>query len=74
MLYEVITTGLITTSILVSQPIFFAQSGMVLPEIALALSLWWCTWTYYKGQLVPFVIVGSVALLIKEPAVSYNFV
>ncbi len=64
-------TGLITTSILVSQPIFFAQSGMVLPEIALALSLWWCTWTYYKGQLVPFVIVGSVALLIKEPAVVW---
>ena len=63
--------GLLSTSILMSQPIFFAQSAMVLPEIALSLALWWCTWTYFRQKLIPYVIAGSAAVLIKEPAVVW---
>jgi Dolichyl-phosphate-mannose-protein mannosyltransferase len=63
--------GLFSMVYLMVQPIFFTQSAMVLPEIALGLCLWWMTWAFYKHSLWLYVLFGSFAVLIKETAIVW---
>lgn len=63
--------GMISAALLTFQPLFFAQSVFVLPEIALALFLWWTTWFFYKRNYLLYFILGSAAVMVKEPAIIW---
>ncbi len=61
--------GLASAAICMIQPLFLAQSGMVLPEITLALLIFMALCSYYEGRLMLFALFASLALLTKEVAV-----
>lgn len=63
--------GLIAPVILMIQPLFFAQSVFVLPEVALCLFLWWATWAFIQRNFWLYALTGSAAVLIKEPAIVW---
>ncbi len=63
------TLALIVSVITLAQPIFFAQAGLVLPEIFLSL---WAILTIYhfvKKQWFYYFLFGSLMLLTKESGV-----
>lgn len=63
--------GLSAPAILIIQPLFFAQSVFVLPEVALCLFLWWATWSFIQRNFWIYFLAGSAAVLIKEPAIIW---
>ncbi|MDQ3016461.1 MAG: hypothetical protein M3R25_07065 [Bacteroidota bacterium] len=63
--------GLGATLILMAMPLFFTQSVFVLPEVALALALWWTTWSFIHKKFVLYMLAGTMAILIKEPALVW---
>lgn len=63
--------ALLSVLFLIVQPIFFAQSIMVLPEITLSLCLWYATWAFYRRNLLLYITFGSIAVLVKEPAIVW---
>lgn len=63
--------GLSATAMLMIQPLFFAQSVFVLPEVALCLFLWWATWAFIQRNFWVYFFAGSAAVLIKEPAIIW---
>ncbi len=63
--------GLGASLILLSMPLFFTQSVFVLPEVALALMLWWTTWAFINKKFIIYIIAGTGAIMIKEPAIIW---
>lgn len=63
--------GLIAAVFLMIQPIFYTQSVLVLPEVALTLSLWWATWGFINKNYHLYILFGTAAVLIKEPAIIW---
>ena len=63
--------GLGASLILMSMPLFFTQSVFVLPEVALALMLWWTTWAFIHKNYIIYILAGTCAILIKEPALIW---
>jgi hypothetical protein len=63
--------GLIACTTLMAMPLFFTQSAFILPEVSLALALWWTTWAFIHKRYIVYVLCGSVAVLIKEPAIIW---
>src|SRR5687768_4748468 len=63
--------GLVSSVLLMAMPLYFTQSVFVLPEIALALALWWTTWAFVNRKYTHYFFFGAVALLIKEPAIVW---
>lgn len=61
--------GLLAAVLLMVQPVFFAQSVMVLPEIMLALLCLWAVYTCYKKQWLLFAVFAAAAIMIKESAI-----
>jgi hypothetical protein len=61
--------ALISVFILSVQPLFVAQSALVLPEIFLSLLLFLAICSYYEDKLLLFAIYGSIAILTKESAI-----
>ena len=61
--------GSVSVMILAIQPLFIAQSGFVLPEVTLALFFFWALFSFYENKLVLFALLGSCAVLVKEPAI-----
>ena len=57
-----------------SQPVFIAQSTLILPEIALSLFVFLAIASYYERKLIWFAIYSSLALQIKESAIIVPFV
>ena len=62
-------TGFLSAFILAIQPLFLAQSGMVLPEILLALLIFLSLCSYYENEFYGFAILSSLAILTKESAI-----
>lgn len=65
------TIGVFTAILLCVQPIFFTQAAMILPEIMLGLLLWLTTWCYFKRKIGWYLLSGSAAVLVKEPAIVW---
>ena len=63
--------GVIACTTLMAMPLFFTQSVLILPEVALAFMLWWSTWAFIHKKYVAYVLFGSAAVLIKEPAIVW---
>lgn len=63
-------TGAIACLLLMVQPVFIAQSTMVLPEMLLALLATAAVFAYVSNRLVPFAVLASLALMTKETAVA----
>ena len=61
--------GFLSAFILAIQPLFLAQSGMVLPEILLALLIFLSLCSYYENKFSQFAIFASLAILTKESAI-----
>lgn len=55
--------------LLIVQPIFYAQSVLILPEIMLALWMLWALYHWYAGNRALFAVFGSLAILTKETAI-----
>ncbi len=53
---------------LLFQPMFDVQSAMVLPEMLLALFMFWSFYFLYKQKLAGYIIVSTCAILTKETA------
>ena len=63
-------TGLIACFILTLQPIFLAQSVLVLPEVMLALFSIMTIYFFLKNNWTGYVITGSCAMLTKETGIA----
>lgn len=61
--------ALLSTVLLMVQPVFYAQSVLVLPEIMLALFCLWAVYACYRQNWLAFAIWASLALMIKESAI-----
>lgn len=61
-------TGLLSAILLAVQPIFLAQSGLILPEITLTLFIFLSLVSYYEERFLAFAIFASLAVLTKESA------
>ena len=61
--------ALVCAVICLIQPIFLAQSGLVLPEILLAFLMFMALCSYYEGGFMLFAFYASLALLTKESAI-----
>src|ERR1019366_6497143 len=62
-------TGIISVAILILQPLFLAQSAMVLPEIALAFFVFLSLTSYFEENFILFMLFATLAILTKESAV-----
>ncbi len=62
-------TGLVAVTFLGMQPLFLAQSCMVLPEIMLSLFAFLGLASYYEKKYLQFAFWGSLAVLTKESAI-----
>lgn len=62
-------TGFWSAVVLCVQPIFIAQSSMVLPEVMLALFCTLAIYHFLKGNRVYYFIFASAALLTKETGI-----
>jgi hypothetical protein len=51
------------------QPLFVAQSALVLPEVTLALFIFMALCSYYEGRVLWFAFYASLAMLTKESAI-----
>jgi hypothetical protein len=63
--------GLVASVLLMALPLYFTQSVFVLPEIALALTLWWTTWAFINRKYLHYFLFGAAAMMIKEPAIIW---
>jgi 4-amino-4-deoxy-L-arabinose transferase-like glycosyltransferase len=63
------STGLVSAILLALQPVFLAQSGLMLPEITLTLLAFLSITNYYEGNIFLFSLFASLALLTKESAI-----
>ena len=61
--------GVIAVGITVAQPLFLAQSGLVLPEMLLALFCIWALYAYANNSWWQFALFASLAILVKETAI-----
>lgn len=61
--------ALLSTILLMVQPVFYAQSVLVLPEVILTLFCLWAVYACYTRSWIAFAIWASLALMIKESAV-----
>ena len=61
-----IETALTSILVLSTQPIIFAQSTLVLPEILLMALAFWAVTSYAMNQKIEFMMDSSLALLVKE--------
>jgi len=64
------SVGLIVCLLLMLQPVFIAQSSMVLPEILLAVFCTAAIFFYIEKRLVLFAIFSSLAIMTKETAIA----
>jgi 4-amino-4-deoxy-L-arabinose transferase-like glycosyltransferase len=64
------TIALVSCLLLIVQPVFIAQSSMVLPEIMLALFCLLSLYSYLKNRYLQLAIFSSLAILVKEPAIA----
>jgi hypothetical protein len=55
--------------LLIIQPLFVAQSVMMLPEVTVGLSTWLALYFLIKKKYLFFAITSSIAILIKETAI-----
>jgi 4-amino-4-deoxy-L-arabinose transferase-like glycosyltransferase len=62
--------GLAAVLLICVQPVFFAQSGLLLPEIMLALFLLLALQAYTENKWVVYLLAASAAILTKESAVA----
>ena len=62
-------TGILSATILSVQPLFLAQSGLMLPEISLTLFVFLALCSYYENKFWLFAFFASLAILTKEVAV-----
>ncbi len=62
-------TGLLAVMLIIVQPVFFAQSVLVLPEVCLALFILWSVYFWSRGKLGLYALFSSLAILTKETAV-----
>lgn len=65
------TVALASCALLVFQPIFYAQSSMVLPEVLLSFLCFLSLWTCYKKKWLLYVLFASLAIWTKESAVAF---
>lgn len=63
----------ITATVLL-QPLFFAQSVLVLPEVALALFIWLSIYFFSDKRMGYYCLYSGMAMLIKETAIIIPFV
>jgi 4-amino-4-deoxy-L-arabinose transferase-like glycosyltransferase len=61
--------GLLATIVLAFQPIFFAQSTLILPEVMLSLLAMLCLLFYSRNQYWFFFVFASLLVLTKETSV-----
>lgn len=62
-------TGLLAVMLLMVQPLFFAQSVLILPEICLALFIIWAIYFWVGKKFILHGIFSTLAILIKETAI-----
>ena len=62
-------TALLAVMILIIQPLFFAQSVLILPEISLALFVLWAIYFWLGKKYILHGIFSTLAILIKETAI-----
>jgi 4-amino-4-deoxy-L-arabinose transferase-like glycosyltransferase len=67
--YFSVQTGFYSCLILSVQPVFLAQSAMLLPEILLSMFSLLTLYFYLSGKKTPFILTASCTLLIKESGV-----
>lgn len=67
-------TGLLAVMLLITQPLFFAQSVLILPEICLALFMIWSIHFWVVKKYLLHGIFAALAILIKETAIIIPFV
>lgn len=63
-------TGLTACALLMLQPVFIAQSSMVLPEVLLALFSTMAIFAYIGNRLALFALFASFAIMTKETAIA----
>ncbi len=61
--------ALITATCLAFQPLFFAQSTLLLPEILLSLLGSLCLWSYLKNKYFIYFIAATLLVLTKETSI-----
>jgi 4-amino-4-deoxy-L-arabinose transferase-like glycosyltransferase len=61
--------GLVSALILAVQPVFLAQSGLLIPEITLALFIFLALCSYYEKSFFLFSVFVVMAVLTKEAAI-----
>lgn len=62
--------GLLACTLLAVQPVFIAQSSMVLPEIMLAFFCTASIYAYLKGRFLQVALFSTLAIMTKETAVA----
>lgn len=62
-------TALLAVMLMIAQPIFFAQSALLLPEILLAMFMLWAIYFWVNKQLILYALFSSLAILTKETAI-----
>ncbi|WP_446007932.1 ArnT family glycosyltransferase [Candidatus Electrothrix sp.] len=62
-------TALLASALLAVQPVFIAQSSMVLPEVMLAFFCTASLYAYFKGRFVWLALFSTLAILTKETAI-----
>ena len=61
--------GILSAALIAIQPVFLAQSALVLPEITLALFAFLSLTAYYEGKFLRFSLFASLALFTKESGI-----
>ncbi len=62
--------GLLASALLAAQPVFIAQSSMVLPEIMLAFFCTVAIYAYLKARFLHVALFSTLAIMTKETAVA----
>lgn len=62
-------TALLATLLLALQPVFFTMAGVLFPEMLLTLFVLLSVWGIVQQRWWLYAIGGSLAILVKEPAV-----
>ncbi len=66
-------TAILAPVLLVLQPVFIAQSSMVLPEIMLSFFCTLSLYAYLNGRFFQLALFSTLAILVKETAVALPF-
>lgn len=62
-------TALLASALLAVQPVFLAQSSMVLPEVMLAFFCTASLYAYLRGRFIRLALFSTLAILTKETAI-----